>query len=769
LIAAVIFSVHRATEAHALTVNAGDILVGCDNGTIVKVNPLTGQQSLLASGLVGVHDLALSPGGDLYILQHARTVTRLNIASGVMTNITSEGLLGLNSLDTFTAGLALATNGDVYVSVYTAPYTGIVKINPITGLQTSAASGGFINGPIGVGFSPSGELLVADIYNSRVVGVNVTTSTQRLIATNLGGSTPWGMAVDSVGNIYLGRDGASSGVQNILKISSAGAVSVVTTNGLLDDPRDVAIEPGGTLVSCQLGNNSIVRIDPASGNQTLVAAGGLINNTLSLIVANASFSDTPIVVTQPTNQTVLLGSNTSFAPAIIGISPIHYQWYKNGLQLSSATNQSFSLTNVQPSDAGAYWVVATNSLGAATNSPARLFVTMTNPVATPIAMTGWNRDVILENGPTPFAQPFDGPTNSVFYGVWFEEGYNGHLNGLPGSRQFTSAINHPDVVFQLQPYTASNVLWLTESPLSGLTNTLTLAMPKPYVSLSIAAASADAPPGFQYGNPYGSLILNFTDGSHSELIKYLTIDWYTRTEYLTLNLMPFAGLGNQYTTNSGASFAHGYAFGNGIGMYQIDINLLALGHSGKSLASITFIGPRYPSGGGREETGIFAVSGVAADLGIDPPVFLQTSVTNQNVAKASDLSLGVITGGTPPFYYQWQQQSFSSNPKFAISGATNATLVRTNFQTPAAFSIDVRNAAGIVTGSSEINVYFGNLSANSTSFSWGWNFFRSASVIPQQSTNLTDWTSLGSYGNALGFSRGESVQNPQKFFRIVPQ
>jgi hypothetical protein len=265
------------------------------------------------------------------------------------------------------------------------------------------------------------------------------------------------------------------------------------------------------------------------------------------------------------------------------------------------------------------------------------------------------------------------------------------------------------------------------------------------------------------------LILTFTDGSHSELIKYLTIDWYTRTEYLTLNLMPFAGLGNQYTTNSGASFAHGYAFGNGIGMYQIDINLLALGHSGKSLASITFIGPRYPSGGGREETGIFAVSGVAADRGINPPVFLQTSVTNQNVRKASDLSLGVVAVGTPPFYYQWQQQPFSSNPKLDISGATNATLARTNLQTPTAYFIDVRNAAGVVMGSSEINVYFSNLSANGTSFSWGWSFFRASSVIAQQSTNLTDWTIVGSYGNALGFSRGENIQSPHKFFRIVPQ
>ena len=63
-------------------------------------------------------------------------------------------------------------------------------------------------------------------------------------------------------------------------------------------------------------------------------------------------------------------------------------------------------------------------------------------------------------------------------------------------------------------------------------------------------------------------------------------------------------------------------------MFQIDVNLLALGYAGKILSSITFVGPRYFQYN-REVTAVFAVSGVAADLGINPPIFLQTNMTNQ--------------------------------------------------------------------------------------------------------------------------------------------
>jgi len=392
-------------------------------------------------------------------------------------------------------------------------------------------------------------------------------------------------------------------------------------------------------------------------------------------------------------------------------------------------------------------------------------VGMTNAVSTPIAMTGWNRDVILENAATPFAQPFDEVTNDVVYGVWFEEGFNGDPNGLPQTHQFTSAINHPDVIFELQPYNASNVLWMTTYPASQRTNTLTLVSPKAYVSLSIAAASG-------YGNTSpssvsdfsGYLILNFADGSKSGIINLLSLDWFGGSS----SALAITGLGRMDTTNSGENF-HEINNGNHP-LFQTDINLLALGYAAKTVASITFVGAQstlYPI---RTTTSIFAVSGVATDLGINPPVFLQSNVTNQNVRKASTLTLSVVDAGTAPVSYQWQQQQLNSyQPITTVGGATTATILRTNLINPMALFVEARNAAGIASASAEINLYFGNLSANGAGYNWGWNFFRQTSVRTQQSTNLVDWSNLSLYNNSFGFTANDNKQSAQKFFRIVPQ
>ena len=274
----------RTLTAH--WVNAGDMIVGNDgDGTVVKVDHVTGEQTLLASNLFGVHGLALAAGGDLYILQHAPVLTRLEIATGLIANITSAGLLGDDSV--FRAGLALASNGDIYVSCYTYPSNQIVKINPKTGVQTLVASGwpsGLFAGPIGLAFAPSGELMIADIAGSAIVGLNLRSGAQRWVARNLGAGVPWGLAVRSDGTIFAGRTG-DDGTRNVLGISSGGAVSVVASNGFLKSPFGVALESDSTIVICQPADDSIVRLSTSSTNQTLITAGGMIHSPLSLIVS----------------------------------------------------------------------------------------------------------------------------------------------------------------------------------------------------------------------------------------------------------------------------------------------------------------------------------------------------------------------------------------------------------------------------------------------------------------------------------------------------
>jgi len=265
---------------------------------------------------------------------------------------------------------------------------------------------------------------------------------------------------------------------------------------------------------------------------------------------------------RPASQSVLAGGNANLAAVADGPGLLQYQWFVNGVLLAGQTNASVAFTNVLPSDAGTYGLRVTNPYMSTNSTLARLTVTVTNPVVTPIALTGWNRDVILENATTPFAQAFDSPAS---FSVLFEEEWNGHADGLPSSRQFVSAINYPSVLFELQPYNANNVLWLSTQPTTNLlTGTLTLLQPKAYVSLSIVAASAFSAKAPSEAGAYGSLVLNFSDGTHSGPISFLSLDWGVFLPSGLYGLMPIAGLGEiEYFTNGTTCCYYGADTGYG--------------------------------------------------------------------------------------------------------------------------------------------------------------------------------------------------------------
>ena len=72
----------------------------------------------------------------------------------------------------------------------------------------------------------------------------------------------------------------------------------------------------------------------------------------------------PVITQQPTNQTVMQGTNVTFSVTVTGTSPLSYQWYFNTNTLMvGATNTTLTLTNVQITNAGFYRVVITNVLG----------------------------------------------------------------------------------------------------------------------------------------------------------------------------------------------------------------------------------------------------------------------------------------------------------------------------------------------------------------------------------------------------------------------
>ena len=99
----------------------------------------------------------------------------------------------------------------------------------------------------------------------------------------------------------------------------------------------------------------------------------------------------PSITTQPANQAVNIGQTATFSVVATGAAPLSYQWRKNAVNISGATNASYTTPATVGSDNGALFsVVVTNSFGSATSNNVTLSVILLAPIATagpPTAVT----------------------------------------------------------------------------------------------------------------------------------------------------------------------------------------------------------------------------------------------------------------------------------------------------------------------------------------------------------------------------------------------
>ena len=98
--------------------------------------------------------------------------------------------------------------------------------------------------------------------------------------------------------------------------------------------------------------------------------------------ANPPLAETvPVVLTQPADQSTVVGNAASFSVAATGAVPLAYQWASSvdGIAftaIAGATGTSYSTGATALSQSGSFYrVVVSNSLGSVTSSAARLTVT----------------------------------------------------------------------------------------------------------------------------------------------------------------------------------------------------------------------------------------------------------------------------------------------------------------------------------------------------------------------------------------------------------
>jgi hypothetical protein len=134
-----------------------------------------------------------------------------------------------------------------------------------------------------------------------------------------------------------------------------------------------------TLTSAE-ANQYRVTLTSISSYDTDGTTGTAVGSTGTVVWSSPSTDTAPTITAQPTAMSVDVGSSANFSVTATGTDPLAFQWSQDGVNVSGATNASYTIASATTTDAGNYTVTITNSLGSITSSAANLTV---NPVTNP--------------------------------------------------------------------------------------------------------------------------------------------------------------------------------------------------------------------------------------------------------------------------------------------------------------------------------------------------------------------------------------------------
>lgn len=116
--------------------------------------------------------------------------------------------------------------------------------------------------------------------------------------------------------------------------------------------------------------NAATAADAASYDVTATGSCGSITSSAATLTVNSATT----ITAQPSNQASCVGGSVTFTVAATGTG-LTYQWQKNGTDLPSANDASYSIVNVTAVDAGDYTVVISGTCGTVSSSSASLTIT----------------------------------------------------------------------------------------------------------------------------------------------------------------------------------------------------------------------------------------------------------------------------------------------------------------------------------------------------------------------------------------------------------
>ncbi|MBC8002948.1 MAG: immunoglobulin domain-containing protein [Opitutaceae bacterium] len=167
------------------------------------------------------------------------------------------------------------------------------------------------------------------------------------------------------------------------QIVNAGTNALFSVVAAGSSPLSYQWLRNGTLISGATGS-SYLRTNTQTtdaGSYSVVVTNSA--GSITSVVATLTVIDEPIITTQPQDQLVNIGSIATFNVAASGGLPLTYQWIYGFDPIAGGTNDSLTVTNVQGTDAGVYFVLVFNTYGFTQSTPALLTVNQLPIAATP--------------------------------------------------------------------------------------------------------------------------------------------------------------------------------------------------------------------------------------------------------------------------------------------------------------------------------------------------------------------------------------------------
>jgi subtilase family serine protease len=476
-------------------------------------------------------------------------------------------------------------------------------------------------------------------------------------------------------------------------------------------------------------------------------AGAAVSSNALLTITPSQ----PVIVTQPTNQTVYVGANVQFEAAALGNKPFHYQWSCNNTNIAGATNATLTLTNVQLTQSGNYWVTITNAYGS-TNSAIAVLTVNPPPPCAPVSagMVNWWQGEGNANDSI-------GTNNGTLMGnVGFVPGEVGQAFSFAGSSSYVSVPNSP----LLSSFTTNITieLWLKANQLTVNSdwqwlvtkgNSSWRLMATTFANTVTFSATGLSPKADLYGNRNindgqwhhvagvydGAEMYIYVDGTldvsqpatgkiaqnsypvclgqNAETIKSSfnglvdEVSLYNRAltaaEIQTIYVASIGGKcpvppsimtqPTNQTVNAGSVVT---LIVSAMGMQPLNYQWSCNGTNliGATNSTLTLVNVQTTNGGNYSVTVVNAYGSIDSSNALltvltQPPSILAEPVSQTNYVSMT-ASFSVTASGTPPLYYQWSYNSTN------IAGATNATLTLTNVQLTQSgnYTVTITNAYG---------------------------------------------------------------------------